>query len=112
MIYPTSGISIFAHLFVLTVGKTKSFLGIKTNKEKNIKDKNSVLNKTLVSFMVAAIIESVFFLVIGSSIVVADVGFLSDKSNIKIIEKIVYNFENSSNKTEVGYTKNYSPIIK
>jgi len=89
MIYPTSGISIFAHVLVITATKAKNFLGFEASKMENlVPKKSSFLNKVFVSLTVAIIIESISFLVIGSSIAVIDIGFFSPKSNYNIIKNV------------------------
>lgn len=93
MIYPTFGISIFAHMLVVTAVKVKNFLGFKPNKKNNLHKKPGTISKIFVSLTIAAIVESVFFLVVGSSVALVDVGVRSNNSNFNIIKSVYYGLE-------------------
>ena len=87
MIYPTSGISILAHVIVIATTKARNFLGFETRNNNNaVPRKNSLINKIFVSLSVAIIIESISVLVIGSSIAALDAGLFSKNSNYNIIK--------------------------
>ena len=86
MVYPTSGISIFAHIFIIATTKAKNFLGIKLNKKNH---KNNSLYRIFSSFIIAFIIESIFLMVIISSATAVDVGILGGKSNLNMIKNIL-----------------------
>jgi len=96
MIYPSFGISIFAHLFVILTVKIKNFFSFGKNKEtlykKEFINKKNVYKNIFASLAIAAIIETVSFLVIGSSIAAAYVGAISDKSNLNVIESVIHSF--------------------
>jgi len=97
MIYPTSGISIFAHILVITTVKAKNFLGIKLRKKNHNNKQIKFLRKIFVSFAIAAIMESILFLVVGSSIAIIDIGIISDKSNFNIIKNALHSVEKNEN---------------
>ena len=105
MIYPSLGISIIAHLFVITTVKVKNFLGFKTNKKSSLNNGNSLFKKMFQSFVIAFVVESIFLLVIVSSIVVADVGILSANSNLNIIKSVYHDFENKQNSSACAANK-------
>ena len=106
MIYPTSGISIFAHILVITAVKAKNFLGLKTTKKNSPPNKYFLFaNKVLVSLTVAIIIESISFLVVGSSVAVIEVGFFSPKSNYNIMKNAYSSIINNTS-VNLSYIRN------
>ena len=93
MIYPSLGISIFTHMVVIGTVKVKSFLGIRPNKKMSrnaTEKKEGVFKKVFVSLTIAAIMESIFLLVIGSSVAVVYFGIMSNNSNFNIIKNDFY----------------------
>jgi hypothetical protein len=97
MIYPSFGVSIFAHMAIVAVGKTKNFLGFKKNHKNTTATaiRTNVIEKIFLSFFIAAIIEIVLFFVVGSSLLAIYVGATSSKSNFNIIKNI-YEHETKS----------------
>ena len=77
-------------MIIVVAGKVGNAFGfIKSKTEKLPFSKISTGKKVMLALGLSVIIESVFFLVIGSSIAAVDAGFLSDKSNFSVVENIL-----------------------
>lgn len=87
MIYPNLGISIFAHMFVIGAVKLKKRFHIPFSHKKNISLRTAFWRKIMLSLGVALIIETIMFMVIGSSIMILSVGISSEKSNYNMAKK-------------------------
>ena len=92
MIYPSIGISLFAHMIIVGIAKVNNFAGFVKKKVKSAGPiKMTFAKKVLLALSLAVIIESISILVVGSSVAAIDAGFISSKSNINIVENIIKN---------------------
>jgi hypothetical protein len=110
MIYPNFGVSTFAHMAIVAVGKVNSLVGFRKNKNEL---KQGVIKKIFLSLFIAVILESVLFFVVGSSVLAVYVGIKSGRSNLNVIEKFykteIQNVTNKCFSNNVCYLKNNSP---
>lgn len=93
MIYPTIGISMFIHIIVIMVAKTKNFLGFSVVKKK--KPRNNFLSKIFLSLFIAVTVETVLFTTLTLSFFAIDIGITSNNSNYHIIKNAFQNYEKS-----------------
>lgn len=94
MIYPTIGISMFAHIAIVTAEKIKSFAGFR-KKDFSVAQKarkEGITKKIFLSFCIALIIEVVMISAIGTSFFAIYLGITGNRSNISEMENI-YKYE-------------------
>ena len=88
MIYPAIGISMFTHIVIIGAVKTKEFFnkirGLAAPKKKVLK-KPGLIQKVLLSFLIAATIETVALITIISSVAAFDAAVTSKNSNYHLL---------------------------
>lgn len=74
----------FAHIIVVAVGKVNNFMGFKKRDKATLKI--NIFKKMFLAFFIAAIIESVLFFVVGTSILAVYMGATNKESNFNIMK--------------------------
>jgi hypothetical protein len=93
------GISMLAHITIILAAKVNAFfrnLGFYKSRKTGPKLINRSRNRAFTSLAIALITESIFLLVIFSSVSTLSAGIYNDKSNYKILKGAMTEFKDKS----------------
>ena len=96
MIPTVFGISLIAHLVIISAGKTRKLCDKFLCKKNNLKTRQNTTDKVLTSLAIATFTELAALMIIVSAFNVLVIGLESEKSNYKIIQQAFYEFKNKS----------------